>query len=253
MACGEAFRRRYIENEAIPPGVAAIVGTATDKAVSKNLAHKMQVHELLTVEEIADVARDGLNNAWQGGVTLLPEEADAGIPAVKGAAVDKAVRLSTLHAREKAPEIEPTHIQRRWGIEIPGYPLDLVGTLDIQEGAESIRDTKTTAKTPPEDAAAKSLQLTAYSLAVKVLDGQAPEKVKLDYLIDTKQPKTLTLEATRNSVDYRALLARIETLTLAIECGVFIPVSPDHWACCEKWCGFWRSCRYVARPTQFSI
>jgi hypothetical protein len=255
MACGEAFRRRYIEGEIIPPGVAAIVGIATDRAVSRNLEHKRETHELLPVEEVADVARDSLSDAWdRGGVRLEPEEVETGIPAVKGQAADKTVRLSVLHATATAPSIEPTHIQRQWAIEIPGYPFDLVGTLDIQEGGAAVRDTKTTAKTPPADTAEKSLQLSAYSLAVKVLDGNPPEKVKLDYLVDNKTPKAVTLEATRTDEDYRALLARIETVSLAIERGVFVPVSPDHWACSERFCGYARTCRYfIRRPHAVAV
>lgn len=255
MACGEAFRRRYIEGEIIPPGIAIVVGIATDRAVSKNLEHKRDTRELLPVEAVADSARDSLNNVWDSSaVKLEPEELEIGLKAAKGQAVDKAVRLSVLHATDKAPEIEPTHIQRKWSLELPGYPMDLVGTIDIQEGSHSIRDTKTTAKSPPAEAAEKSLQLTAYSLAVRVIDGAAPERVALDYLIDTKTPQAKTLEATRGAADYKALLARVETLTLAIERGVFLPVSPDHWQCSIKWCGYAPSCRFfVNRPKQFAM
>lgn len=254
MQCGEAFRRRYIEREIIPPGVAIIVGIATDRAVSKNLEHKRDTSELLPVEEVADAARDLLNETWESGtVKLDQEEVEAGLKAVRGQAVDKTVRLSVLHATAKAPEIEPTHVQRKWSIELPGYPMDLVGTIDVQEGARAIRDTKTTAKSPPADAAERSLQLTAYALASKVIDGAAPDKVALDYLIDTKTPQAKTLEATRGPEDYRALLARVETVTLAIERGVFMPVTPDHWACSIKWCGYAPSCRFfVNKPKQFS-
>lgn len=251
MQCGEAFRRRYIEGEIIPPGVAAIVGTATDRSVTKNLQQKIDRRELMPIEEVADTARDGLEVAWQGGVTLDDDEVKAGIKTVKGAAIDKAVRLAVLHAEVKAPEIDPTHVQRSWSLEVPGYPFDLVGTLDIQEGAAAVRDTKTTAKTPAEDIADKSLQLTAYALAVKVLDGAPPEKVALDYLIDTKLPQTKTYESARGPADFAALLARVDTVSLAIERGVFVPVSPDHWACNAKWCGYWRSCKYVTQPKQF--
>lgn len=254
MQCGEAFRRRYIEGEIIPPGVAAIVGRATDEAVTRNLEHKMRTRELLSIEEIAETARDGLNQEWEKGVTFQPEEALVGPEKVKGEAVDKAVRLAVLHAKVRAPAIAPTHVQRKWTIELRGYPLDLVGKLDIQEGQETIRDTKTTSKAPATDAAEKSLQLTSYHLAAKVIDGHAPAKVALDFLIDTQSPRAMTLEATRDDDDYRPLLRRIETLTLAIEKGVFLPLNPDHWACSERFCGYARTCKYfVRRPKQFAI
>lgn len=255
MKCMEAFRRRYVEGEIIPPGVAMVVGTGVDKAVTKNLDHKIKSRgSLLTLEEVSDIARDGLNEAWdREGVRLDPEEVDLGIKTVKGNAVDKAVRLSVLHAQAKAPEIDPTAVQRKWSLDIPGFDVDLVGTMDIQEAA-CIRDTKTAAKTPAEDIAAKSIQLSAYALAMRSIDGIEPEKVKLDYLIDTNTPAAKTFEATRGEADYQALLARVEVFSLALEKGVFVPVEPEHWACSAKFCGYFHTCRFaVKRPTQFAI
>lgn len=253
MQCGEAFRRRYLENEIIPPGVAALVGTATDRAVTRNLQSKLDTKTLLTLEEIADTARDGLNQAWESGVKLDPEEMAAGIKKVKGDATDKAVRLSCLHAKSKAPEIEPTRLQRKWVLELNGYPMDLVGAIDIQE-ARTIRDTKTTGKTPSEDIAHKSLQLTAYALAVAKIDGTAPEKVMLDYLIDNKTPVAKTYQSERGPEDFQIFLNRVEALIIAIEKGVFLPVSPDHWMCNPKWCGYASSCKfYTGKPKQFAI
>ncbi len=253
MQCGEAFRRRYIENEIIPPGVAALVGTATDKAVTRNLQNKLDTKSLLSLEEVSDTARDGLNQAWEQGVKLDPEEMVAGIKKVKGDATDKAVRLSCLHAKVKAPSINPTRLQRKWLLEMPGYPMDLVGAIDIQE-ANTIRDTKTTGKTPSDDIADKSLQLTAYSLAVTKIDGIAPEKVMLDYLIDNKTPVAKTFESVRGPEDYQKFLNRVEAIIIAIEKGIFLPVSPDHWICNSKWCGYASSCKFfTGKIKQFAI
>jgi PD-(D/E)XK nuclease superfamily len=251
--CGEAFRRRYLEGDIIPPGVAALVGHATDRAVTENLRHKMRTRELLPVEAVADHARDDFEHGWHGGVRLEEHEVQAGLKRVKGANTDKAVRLAVLHAKLKAPEIEPTHLQRKWSLELPGYPMTFVGTLDIQEGGYAIRDTKTSGKSPQRDVADTSLQLTAYHLAVKVLDGTAPEHVILDYLLDLKTPKAVSIEATREAEDYRPLLARIEVVSKALESGLFLPVSPDHWMCCARWCGYFSSCRYAMRPKSVQV
>lgn len=248
----EAFRRRYIEHEIIPPGVALIVGTGTHRSVERNLSHKIETGELLPIEAIKDHARDGVNQAWEGGVRLDPEELQRGMKAIKGEAVDKAVRLAVLHGGNLAPVLVPTHVERPWSLELPGYPVDLAGRIDIQEGTASVRDTKTTAKTPSADAADRSLQLKAYALAVKTIDGAAPESVMLDYLIDTKVPKTVTVPAKVTVDDYQVLLARVETLCLAMERGVFIPVEPTHWCCDPKWCGYYSTCRYVRQPKQFA-
>jgi len=251
MLCMEQFRRRYIEKEIIPPGVALIVGTGTHKGVDVNMQHKIQTGELLQAEQVADAARDGVNVAWEQGVKLEPEELQKGIQLVRGEAVDKAVRLATLHHKEKAPRINPIHAERPFTLEIAGYQFDLAGRIDLQE-ADSVRDTKTSGKTPAATCAERSLQLKAYALAVKVIDGKAPSKVFLDYLIDTKTPKSESFSHEPDFEDFQAVLNRIEVIAAAMEKGVFVPVEPTHWCCDPKWCGYYATCRYIRRPKQFA-
>jgi hypothetical protein len=251
--CGEQFRRIYIERERIPPGVALIVGTATHKSVARNLESKIRTGSLLSLEEVKDTARDSLTNEWESGIKLDEEQIAAGIKRVKADAIDKAVRLSALHATKTAPILRPTHVERSWKIELPGYPLDLAGTLDIQEGSSSVRDTKTSGKTPAKTIADESLQLTAYALAAKVIVGKAVESVRLDYLIDTTIPKYEPFSSTRDDADFKNLLLRIERATIAIEKGVFIPARETDWFCSSKWCGFWSSCPFSRKPKQIAV
>jgi hypothetical protein len=251
MKCMVQIERRYVYKEIIPPGVAAIVGTGTHKGVDRNMAYKMQTGKLLELDAVADAARDGVNEAWESGVRLDDEEASRGIKAVKGEAVDKAVRLVTVHHKEKAPTIQPIHAERPFTLEIPGYGFDLAGRIDIQE-ATQIRDTKTSGKTPGASVAERSVQLKAYALAVNVLDGKAPTKAFLDYLIDTSRPKAESFEHEPNDEDFQVVLNRIEVIARAMETGVFVPVEPTHWCCDPKWCGYYATCKYVRRPKQFA-
>jgi len=247
--CGEQFRRRYIENQIIPPGVALIIGQATDHTVNKNLQHKIDTKgELLTIEEIEDIARDQVNNMFQGEVHLDDDEVKFGVSVIKGKTVDMAVALSSLHARELAPVIQPTHIQRQWVIELDGYPVDLAGTIDIQEGEQSIRDTKTKGKSPVADEAEKSDQLTMYAMAINVLDGKIPDHVYLDFLIKNKTPIVKTLSSVRTEKDFKPLLARIENAIQAIDKGIFVPINSDNWLCSQKFCGYFRTCSYSRKP-----
>jgi hypothetical protein len=251
--CGEQFRRVYIENERMPPGVALVVGTATHKSVAVNLEHKIKTGNLLSLEEVQDTARDSLISNWESGIKLDEDEIKIGIKQVKADAIDKSVRLSSLHARSTAPDLEPTYVERSWKIELKGYPLDLAGTLDIQEGSRVVRDTKTAAKSPVKTIADESLQLTAYALAVQVIDGSPINAVALDYLIDTTIPKYQVFSSTRDHEDFKNLLLRIERATIAIQKGVFIPARETDWWCSKKWCGFWESCPFSKKPKQFYL
>jgi hypothetical protein len=252
--CGEQYRRRYVLGEKIPPAVAMLVGRAVDKSVTANLGNKMSGRGLMPSDAVADSARDAFDVEWQSGdVSLSAEEMAQGLKVVKGAAIDKSVRLSRLHAEEMAPEIEPTHLQRKVLVELTGYPYDLLGFIDIQEGHKAIRDTKTSGKTPAHDVAHKDDQLTIYAMMASVVDGGIPEHLYLDYLIDLKTPKAETFGSTRTEADFQPMLRRIETAIVAIEKGVFVPARESDWWCGEKWCGFWRTCPYVKRPKQFTV
>lgn len=254
--CGEQFRRRYVEGEILPPGVALIVGGAVDRSVTTNMRRKLSGEDLLPLEAVADVARDECSQRWQAGdVLLTDEEVELGVAKTKGGSIDKSVRLATLHAKELAPSIEPTHVQRGFELDLSdaGYPARVVGYLDLQEGSARIRDTKTSKRSPSGDEADGSLQLGLYALAAKVLDGALPARVQLDYLVDLKTPKVVTLESRRDDASLAPVLRRIERFIETVDRGHFQPASPDDWACSRQWCGFYTSCPFAARPVSVAL
>ena len=251
--CGEQYRRRYILGEKRPPGVSLLVGSSVDDAVSANLNNKIINKELLPIEKVLDIARDTLNHKWDEVEVALDDNDKAiGRVATRGKAVDKAVRLSELHAVRLAPSINPTHVQRKWEIELDGYPVDLLGFIDVQEGNKAIRDTKTSGKSPAKNAADTSDQLTIYAMAAYVLDGVIPERLTLDYLVDLKTPKESIIETTRTVDDFKPLLARIENACTVLEKGSFVPARQDNPLCSPKWCGYALTCRYV-RKSIFAV
>jgi hypothetical protein len=246
--CGEQYRRRYIVGEKRPPAVAMLVGRAVDNTVTQDLTSKKDGNGLLPLDQVMEVARDSLNAEWgRGEVALSDDEVRQGIKAVRGEAVDKSVRLSRLHRIEVAPRIEPTHLQREVVVELPNYSHDLLGYIDIQEGAERVRDTKTSAKTPSADVAHKDDQLTLYALMVKVIDGEIPRELCLDYLVDTKTPKAESFPTERTLEDFEPMLRRVENAISVLEKGAFVPARESDWWCSPRWCGYWNSCPYVKK------
>lgn len=248
--CGEQYRRRYIEGDKVPPGIAALVGKGVDASVTTNLGSKIETGGLLPLAQVVDSARDAVMAGWEAGEVLLTEDESANPKAARGQAVDKAVRLSELHAGKVAPVLEPTAVQRKWVLEMDNFPFDLLGFTDVEEGSRSVRDTKTTGKTPPADAAHTSNQLTLYSLAKRQIDGAAPEKVTLDYLVDIKTPKSVVLESTRTDDDFRVMLRRIEAAANVIEKEAFVPANQDDWICSPVHCGYFATCEFARRSAR---
>jgi CRISPR/Cas system-associated exonuclease Cas4 (RecB family) len=253
--CGAQFEFRYIKNIKRPPGVAMVVGTAVDTSVNANLNSKKDTQKLLPLAEVRQAARDALDREWEGGISFDADEAAQGQGIVKGEAVDKAIKLASLHSTDVAPKIEPSHVQWGWTIELKGFPMDLAGTVDVRESKTitSIRDTKTSGKSPSSNVADVSDQLTAYAMAVKVIDGKAPELLALDYLIANKTPVAKTFTSRRDDDDFNVLLRRVENASRVIDSGAFTPMPQTDPMCSQKYCGYYDLCIYAKKPKLFQI
>jgi hypothetical protein len=119
-----------------------------------------------------------------------------------------------------------------------------------------VRDTKTSGKSPNATAAHDSEQLTGYAVASKVLDGRLPDKMMLDFLVET--PKTHKLypvirDTYRTMDDVAVFLNRFANAVHAIKSGIFVPTKPDDWRCSQKWCGYFNICPYAKRPKLVQI
>lgn len=251
--CQHRYYRGYILGEKLPPGIALISGRLTHETIEENMLHKIDCGELLPLEQIKDLARDKTVAVFDTEEIALDEkEEKAGKDAIKSQTIDMVVNLSEAHHKELAPIIEPVAVERAWVVELDGFPYDLGGRIDLMEKS-GIRDTKT--RKGPASASSDTiatltglsqsmLQLTMYSLAIKTLDNVVP-KLKVDYLIKTKRPYSVTIETERSEKDYDRLLRIIEVFCRGTEAEVWGPCDPGHWACSPKWCGYYgRTCEY---------
>ena len=250
LKCGQQDWYISVEGLRMPPGISLIVGTNTHKTVEANLNNKIQTGDLLPTEQISDMARDLTVKAWDEQEIDTKTEEDP-IEVVKAKSVDKTIGLSLLHAINVAPGIFPATVERKWVVELPGYPFDLCGAMDIEEDNGCIRDTKTASKAPSEDAALIDDKLDMYGLAKKVIDGVQPPMLYLDYLIRYITPKkqeivekTITLSTVPTPERNRRTMAKVERVMQIIEKGAYTPAPPDHWICSRKFCGFTSICPF---------
>lgn len=232
LKCQQMYYWRYVMGKRVPPGVALVIGKGAHGSAEKDLVNKQEWGELLSDEAVADHARDATVKAWEKEEPVRHD----GDPD-KGGAVDTAVALAGLHHKQLAPKIEPVAVERGFRLEIPDFPYDVVGYVDVEE-ERRIRDLKTSAKTPPEDAAEKSDQLSIYALEAAVR-GAPKQEVAMDHLVKTSRPQVVTRTATRGPEDHARLMLKLEIAAKVIQSGNFLPCAPDSWTCGAKWCGFW--------------
>jgi hypothetical protein len=246
--CGEAFRRRYIEREKIPPGVAAIRGRAVHGAAELNHRQKIASGVDLPLGDLVDAAATAFDaSRAEGGVLLTPEEASIGEANVLGRAKDRAVKLTGLYAHSVAPTIQPALVEERVRIMLPDAPVDLLGILDVATVDRRVKDLKTAARSKTQAEADQSLQLSLYGLAYRAHTGQDAAGLDMEVLVDTSPPKHQRLSTTRRRSDYLVLVARLNAFLRARDAGIFPPAELSSWGCNERWCGYWRSCVYVNR------
>jgi hypothetical protein len=245
--CGRQFMYRYLEGLIIPPGISAVRGTAAHTGVEVNMLHMMEAGVAAPLEAVEVACHNAVNNEWENGVRLLPDEQEQSEKQLRGDAVDGAIRLARTHYKEIAPNLKPTHVERWFELIVPALPCTIKGRIDLQEGG-GIRDLKTGKAYPLEDAAERSPQLTWYALAVKALDGELPDYVSLDHLILTKTGVTYRPQvAQRDGDDFNREIHRAQLAAFMIDDGRFQPATPDQWCCTPKWCGYWNRCPYGAR------
>jgi len=179
--------------------------------------------------------------------------------------MDKWLRLKARSIHDKAEEADNAWMKQTLHRQAAHLNVaakegfDFVGEMDITEEYEKdvmdetygvktfvVRDTKTSGKSPAENTAHESHQLSAYALAAQVLDGRLPDALKLDYLIDLKRgTKTMTLETHRDERDTAAFMDRLVRGIVSIRSGVFMPAPDVAWYCSQKWCAYWDRCPAV--------
>lgn len=253
--CGEQFRRRYIEGEKIQPGIGAVVGSAVDKSCMADLGRKQATGSLMDRQEVMEIARDHVAQAFSREEVAVDGDYESPEQA-RGQGIDDAVALAHLAHHDFAPivSMDGLTLQRAFVLDAKGIDIQVAGTMDIHEGAAGrIRDLKTSKKTPGQDVADTSLQLTTYALAALVADGAVPSEMTLEYLVKLKAPKYVQLTTKRTEGDFPHLLRRIEQATKAMESGVFSPAPLDAWWCSARWCGYHATCRFAKNPVSISL
>lgn len=250
----------------VAPGVVQVRGTAYHKPVEQNLRHKISTGQLLTAEEIRDLAASSFNAEVQASPPrLTKDERAVGEKKVLGQAKDMVVRLAGAHAEQLAPKLHPTHVEWPFVIDVGDSGIALAGRMDLRTSQQitkpehlekgfpevhwvEVRDNKSAVKVASQVDVDESIQLTMYATAEKVIHGKYPHRVTLDCAVDYKKgPEVRVIDSWRDEEDTKRLLRRVERSVATIDAGLFLPARPTDWWCSEKWCGYWDRCPFGAR------
>lgn len=246
LLCGEAFRRRVLNQERHPSSYLALRGKAVHKGREINLREKMEKGGALPETAVTDAARDVIVHNFQEDDIDMREF--PGIPktAIRDQAIDETVRFVSADYLEYQRMIQPTAVELLVSVELDGYDFNLGGKIDVVDRGVIVRDLKTKKRSPGATDADQSDQLSLYALLYQSWSGQRAEKMTLDCLVMLKGGiKSVCLETTRTTEDLEATLRKFAMANRAIERGVFLPAPYGSWKCSEKYCEFYYDCPYM--------
>jgi len=243
LRCGEQLRRRYVEGQIHPPGVAAIRGTSLHFANETNMKQKVKTREDLPVSDLQDAARDMYVEKVMNEGVHLPKEELPSKNDILNKGLNETVELTALYREEVAPDIQPVEVERSFQIHIDGCEMPIGGRMDLERSGK-VDDLKTAGRKWSAGQIEKEIQPVMYSLAHEMITGNRPEFI-YHILVATKKPYRQIQRITVNDGHYQALRYKIQIIEKMLKHGVFPPANPASWWCSPKWCGYWYSCKYV--------
>lgn len=232
LRCPAQYKFRYIDGLILPPKTALTKGKSVHKGIEHNYTQKIETFQDVKLSEVQEVTAAEFE-------ALAPETDFEG--ADPGKVKDETISLVTLYHKNVAPTVQPVAVEQKVEVEFENTPYTLLGYIDVLDDNGYIRDTKTAAKSPSENEVNKSLQLTAYAMAHRTLYGKEEAGVKLDYLVQTKTPKVVTLEGKRTQKDIDRFLKIMGMVAHAIENQIFYP-NENNYLCSPDKCGYYHRC-----------
>lgn len=245
--CGEAWRRRYIKKEVIPPGVALIKGSSLHRGAEHNFKQKIASREDLTPTEVVDYAVASFDTqVMTDGILLNSEEEAIGKSKVIGEAKDSTARLAGMFVKDIAPNYQPRDVEMQVRINLPTSTHDLLSIADMVTENDEIVELKT-GKRWTQDKADANGQVTFQAMAFRAVHKKDPSKIVIENLVDNKTAVRNSLVTVRDEGDYEAMIARMNAVLDGINKGVYAPANEAGWWCSRNFCGYYSTCAYVKK------
>jgi len=246
FTCPEAWRRRYIDGDKIPPGIAMVSGSGFHKAPEENFKSVIAGDGHLTVSDCKDAAAtEYVRRLSEDGIYLTRDDAQKKNDLL-AEGKDNAVRAAGKFREDVAEKFEPTLVEHEFIIEIEGISKPVLGYIDIFTADRMLADWKLS-KAWNQDKTETADQATVYNEAIRQINGKPPAKIAFQVFKPLKKEvKHAEFATTRDSSDLASLVARAQIMERMIKAGDFPGTAPGHWKCSPKWCGYYGSCKLVS-------
>lgn len=207
------------------------------------MRQKMDTRVDLPVSDMLDAYDTSWGQVTADGYSITGDEKP-------GEVKDKGYELVRLYHKEVAPRIQPVMVEEPIQFAINGQAysgqIDLGHLVEVEqvwgppEEKLVIRDTKTTGRTPAEDA--YLLNMTGYAIAQRQKTGLIEADTVLDYLVALKEPKykEIRMGGPVSDAQIAQFAAVVGSVADAIKAERYVPNGLINGAC--GWCGFRAIC-----------
>jgi CRISPR/Cas system-associated exonuclease Cas4 (RecB family) len=236
LKCPRQYEYRYIKGIKKPPSGALVLGTVWHSTVEENYKQKIETKDDLPLDHMQDFFAD----SWEAKL----EEEEIDFKSSPATLKDTGISVVGAHHTNIAPLVNPVLVEEKFRVSLgDNFPFDLLGFWDVIDDKGVVIDNKSYSKAKNQDDINKDLQLTAYSLAYRLVTGKIEKGLRIDSVIKNKKPRTVQISTTRTNEDCKWFLGLIEGVAQGIVKEVF-PPNPLGWWCSSKWCGFWETCKF---------
>lgn len=245
--CREQWRRRYVLGQKERPGAALVWGSADHYAHEQNFTQKIQSGEDITVDDVKLAFAEGFDRAVErnGGETEVVWDDDK-----PGQLKDAGTKLVAVYHETVSPSVQPTAVEEKFALELPGVPVPVIGYMDVRTTAVAI-ERKTAKQKPPggEPKPDWRIQGLLYQhVAEQQVDWHVSTKTKLPAVYTPENSPGLALPVVSVMVAATAALVRTTARDMLAIYAEFGPDEPWPGAITHPWaCGFcgWKpTCRW---------
>lgn len=244
LKCPAQYGFRYVSKlkETISSGL--IMGRAFHKGMQTASFKKAMEGEILSTDDVLDVYSDSFDYEKENDDVEWGDDDPAQVK-------DDGAKLVTKYYEEIGHAIVPMvddegipYAERKHTFEIvPG--LKVFGVIDMIESDGSIRDYKTSSKSPSKNIIDEKIQLPVYAMMYRDLFGQDEKTVGFDYAVNLKKEKKVMRVETEGPIDDNRIERTIQTfvgVAKSISAGIFYPNEESN-AC--GYCSFKKICKKI--------
>jgi len=241
--CAEQFRRIYLENERIAPGIALHKGRAVHSGAEHANRVKAATGNDAPLDEVTDATRDSfVNGSKCEGIFLLPEEVSEK-RRILNEGLNESIELAAAYRIKVVPGFKEVAVVEEYMTADVGLELPISGKPDLTADG-IIRDIKTAAKKWPAGKEDTEIQPTIYRMLLRE-NGKGELPAEFVILSNSKTGVNIDVrQASRTERDEQVLKHRLQVMIDMMTAGIYPPAEPGSWMCSPRWCGFYYQCKY---------